>query len=224
MARLTVAFFAASALFLAPLNAQEWASPELEARRELYLDIRSLPSKGATNAPVILIEYTDYHCPACAHFARVTLPLLDSTYIEPGFVKFVVRDYPIFSLHPGAMEPAVAAHCAGEHGRYWEMHDYLFAQRRAATRDGIVARAQQLGLDSAAIRTCVKKKRHADVVRRGIDEGNRVGIRGTPAFLIAVPVPGSERVRAVRYIYGSASFDEFQRVLNEVLLAIRRAS
>lgn len=111
-----------------------------------------------------------------------------------------------------------------EHGRYGAMHDYLFAERRAATRDGIVARAHQLGLDSAAVRTCVKKKRHADVVRRGIDEGNRVGIRGTPAFLIAVPVSGSERVRAVRHIYGSSSFEEFQRVLDEVFLAIRRAS
>ena len=81
--------------------------------------------KGDANAPVTIIEWSDYECPFCGRFYRDTLGLIESAYIDTGKVKFVYRDFPL-SFHPNAQKAAEAAECAGEQGKYFDMHDLLF--------------------------------------------------------------------------------------------------
>ena len=181
-------------------------------------DTTASPAKGASTARVTIVEFADFHCPACAHFVRETLPRLDAEYISTGLVRYVLIDFPIASLHPRAMKAALAAHCAGEQGRFWEMHDVLFANQGGAGRDSLAAHARAIGIDADALVACVKSKRYAAMVREGLNVGRRAGVRGTPTFFITVGEPGKAGLRAVRMIYGSEPYDTFKRALDEVLV------
>ena len=91
------------------------------------------PSLGKPDAPVTLIEFSDYQCPFCADdFSKARSPHSRRTYIDTGKVRYVFRDFPLDSLHPQARKAAEAAHCAGEQGKYWEMHDTLFKNQRGS--------------------------------------------------------------------------------------------
>src|SRR5262249_45064602 len=86
------------------------------------LDARGL---GDPNAPIVLVEYSDYQCEFCASFVRDTKPQLEESYIKTGKVYFVYRDYPL-AIHPGAKLAAWAANCAADQGSFWPMHDRLY--------------------------------------------------------------------------------------------------
>jgi protein-disulfide isomerase len=92
------------------------------------------PFKGAPDARVTVVEFSDYQCPFCGRHARETLPKIDETYIKTGKVKYVFRDFPLERIHPNAVKAAEAARCAGESGKYWEMHNRLFGDQKAGAR------------------------------------------------------------------------------------------
>jgi protein-disulfide isomerase len=145
--------------------------------------------RGAADAPVTLIEYSDYLCPFCArHFAQ-TVPTLIERYIRTGQVKWVFRDFPIASLHPTAAQGHMAAQCVGEQGAdlYWQMHDTLFATQdqwnQLPDPGAYLAQvAQGLGADMAAYSACVASGRSKAVVDNGIAEADALGFNGTPTF------------------------------------------
>ena len=87
------------------------------------------PVIGNSDAPITIIEFSDFQCPFCARFHTQTLPLLLEEYIEQGKVKLVFRDFPIQSIHPNALPASVAAECANEQGKFREMHDMLFEKQ-----------------------------------------------------------------------------------------------
>ena len=105
------------------------------------------PAKGNRDAKLVLIEFTDYQCPFCARHARETMPALDAEYIASGKLRYVVMDFPLESIHPAAPKAAEAGHCAGEQGKYWEMHDRLFENQRNLAHVDLGANAQELALD-----------------------------------------------------------------------------
>lgn len=130
------------------LLSQRAGQPRAPAARSAKVSIDDDPVLGRADAPVTLLEFSDYQCPFCARFFRDTLPTLKAEYIDTGKVRYVFRDFPIDQLHPYARKAAEAANCAGDQGRYWEMHDLLFENQSAMQVERLKAYAKGLGTTS----------------------------------------------------------------------------
>jgi protein-disulfide isomerase len=183
----------------------------------VVLSIGDSPFKGASDARVTLVEFTDYQCPFCARHHRETVPRLLDTYVKTGKVRYVVRDFPLESIHPAAVKAAEAPHCAAEGGKYWEMHERLFANPKALSPDDLVAHAQALGLDSQAFKSCLEVGKYAIRVRQAQAEGARAGVRGTPSFFLGLTDPKSDKLTAVVAIRGAHPFASFEAAIEKLL-------
>ena len=177
--------------------------------------IASEPFKGRDTAKVAVIEFSDYQCPFCSRYSRDTLPQLAAEYIDSGKVKYVFRDFPL-SFHKQAFKAAEAAHCAGDQGKFWEMHDTLFQNQSALAPEQLAAHADTLGLDAGAFRTCLDSSRFAADVNKDLTEGGAVGITGTPAFLVGVIQPDG-RVKVVKRLSGARPYADFKAAIDGAL-------
>ena len=191
-------------------------APPAEARI-IVMSIGDSPFKGAPDARVTVVEFTDYQCPFCARHQRDTVPRLQEAYIKTGKLKYVVRDFPLESIHPAAAKAAEAAHCASEGGKFWEMHERLFANPKALGPDDLLQHAQALGLDSQAFTRCLESGKYATRVRQAQAEGERAGVRGTPSFFIGLTEPNGEKITAVTTIRGAQPFAKFQEAIEKLL-------
>lgn len=144
--------------------------------------------RGPRDAPVTIMEFVDYQCPHCAQFASFTGRLLQENYVEErGLVRWVLYDYLVG--FPNELPAAIAARCAGEQGRYWEMHDILLARQArwgAADDPGGSFReyAAQIGLDGTPFRECLAERRPLEDVMASHAYGERLGVRGTPTLFL----------------------------------------
>lgn len=138
-------------------------------------------SKGPKVAPVTIVKFEDFHCPFCKR-AQPTLAELLSRYGKK--VKLIHRDFPIDSLHPQARKAHEAARCASDQGKFWDYHDILYDNAPKASLDDLKAYAKQLGLSMAEFESCLTGGKYQAAVQADIDEGQRLGITGTPAFFI----------------------------------------
>lgn len=143
---------------------------------------------GNPDAPITIMEFGDYQCPACGQFAQLVKPRLDLTYIETGQAKLVFHDFPLAS-HPHAFLAARAARCAGDQDRYFEYHDAVFRTQRewSRLRDAaghFVDLAEETGLDEGAFRGCLESDLHADVVTANLRLGQLLGVGGTPTIFV----------------------------------------
>lgn len=140
-------------------------------------------TRGQAAAPLTLIEYSDFTCGYCLKFFRETWPRLKAKYVDTGKVRFVYRDFP--RGNAGLMvDAAVAARCAGEQGKYWDMHDHLFSKAGEYGAGDFPAYGRALGLNGAIFSACLKSRKHKEAVFRDRDEGNEIGFRGTPGFVL----------------------------------------
>lgn len=142
--------------------------------------------KGSASAPAVLVEYSDYQCPACGAYYPVVKDLA-AKYGEKLAVVF--RNFPLTSIHPNAQLAAQAAEAAGLQGKYWEMHDQLFENQQtwSAASDiqqTFIDYAKQLGLDEAKFRSDLTSNPVKDRVQRDITSGNTIGINATPTFYL----------------------------------------
>jgi protein-disulfide isomerase len=177
------------------------------------------PSLGRATAPVTIVEFSDYECPYCGQFFRETLPLIVADYVKSGRVRFVYHDFPIPSLHPGAVKAAEAARCAGDQARFWEYHDALFQNQSSLEEPELAQRAVTLKLDTTAFSRCLKSGQHSNAIKRSIAEGDRAGVDGTPFFFIGKVAPGTTKVRIADVIQGAKSYAEFKEVIERLLSA-----
>jgi protein-disulfide isomerase len=138
-------------------------------------------TRGNLKAPVTLIEYSDFTCGYCAKFFRETWPRLREKYVDTGKVRLLYRDYPRDPDGP-AMTAAIAARCAGDQGRYWDMHDRLFAGR--IEMDVLQAHAKAIGLNQPAFATCLRDAPHRQAILQDKADGIRIGFVGTPGFVL----------------------------------------
>jgi protein-disulfide isomerase len=198
-------------------RAQAAARPAADEGAGLTLSgIDGDPVKGAAEAPLVLVEYTDFQCPFCGRHFAATWPSLASEYVDAGKLRYLVRDFPLESIHPQAFEAAEAARCAGDQGRYWEMHDALFQNQKALGQAQLKQYAEGLGLDTAAFEACLEDGRHADAVRADLAEGQGAGITGTPTFFLAVEGENGA-LNTLRKIVGAQPYAAFAQAIEAAL-------
>jgi protein-disulfide isomerase len=144
------------------------------------LPIAGSPTLGPDTASVTIVEFSDFECPFCS---RVGGPLKQVVHHYQGQVKLVFKNFPL-NIHKSAQLAAEAAMAAGEQGRFWEMHDALFQNQKALSREDIEAFAEGLGLDMARFKAALDGKTFRDEVAADMKLGNQVGVRGTPTVFI----------------------------------------
>jgi protein-disulfide isomerase len=175
------------------------------------------PAKGPSDAKVTLIEFTDYQCPYCARHARAVLPQLTKDFIDTGKIRYVLRDFPLASIHKDAVKAHEAAHCAGEQGKYWEMHDQLFAHPKELQADKMAGHAETAGVtDGPAFQACVDNGKYEEQTKVSVAEGTKVGVRGTPSFLLGL-TEADGTVKATKLIRGAQPYPVFQQQINALL-------
>jgi protein-disulfide isomerase len=134
------------------------------------ISISGSPMLGNPEAPLTLVEFSDYQCPYCRQFFEAVLPVLKAEYIESGRMRYVFRDFPLDRIHPQARKAAEAAHCAGEQGKYWEMHDLLFHNHKTLQPERLQAFAHPLGLDTTVFDHCLAEGKYAAKVQKDVEE------------------------------------------------------
>ena len=139
-------------------------------------------------------------------------------YIETGKVKYVFFDFPLESIHPYAFQAAEAVSCAGQEGKFWEMHDRLFANQNALTTLHLKAHAEALGLDGSKFDTCLESGQYAVAIRQDLAVGARIGISATPSFGLGFTDPEDpNKVKVVRTLRGALPFNSFEPVIDGLL-------
>jgi protein-disulfide isomerase len=182
--------------------------------------------RGEATAPVAIIEYADIECPFCRHFERDIYPRVFDDYIKTGKARLYYRDMPL-PFHEHAVPAARAAHCAGEQGKFWEMHDSLFTDKipipdpngrssGLATSD-IDERAAKLGLDTVKLGACIASARFADVIKHSSEEAAKMNIEGTPTFVIGTIGPNGNIVSVKKTIVGAQPFGAFKAAIDPLL-------
>lgn len=165
-----------------------------EAPAEITYELEGFASIGDPDAPVTMVEYSDFACPFCKRFSEQTKPQIIEEYVEAGLVRFVRKDF----IAVGGNKAAEAAHCAADQGAYWEYHDHLFANQeadRGRWNQASVHRgyAETLGLDADALVACFESGVYADRIAASTREGSQNGGSGTPFFIINdIPVSGAQ--------------------------------
>jgi protein-disulfide isomerase len=169
---------------------------------------------GSANAPVTILEYSDYQCPYCRRHVLQTLPQIKKTYVDTGQIRYIFKDFPLES-HANALQAAEAARCAGAQGDFWSMHGRLFelqgewaGQDQEQVLDTFVQYAQDLGLDTAIFRECLTSEQFVAQIAQDMQDGQQAGLQGTPSFLIDGQL-----------LSGAYPFERFQEMIEAALRA-----
>jgi protein-disulfide isomerase len=167
---------------------------------------------GRRDAEFGIIEYSDFQCPFCARFEQSIFPQLRQAYIDTGRALFAFRELPLQAIHPLAEQAAEAAECAGRQGKFWEMHDRLFASASMLDQSSIQGTANALGLRPGEFAACLDREGPADV-QRDASAAKALGVTGTPTFLIGRVDPDG-RVLVSRILTGARPVSEFEAALS----------
>ena len=229
------AFFAGS--FVSNLSSEQISQKELDnaiAELELKILEKQLPTKqpsipleisadndpiiGNPDAPITIIEFSDFQCPFCARFHIQTLPTIMEEYIEKGDVKLVFRDFPLQSIHPNAVPASVAAECANEQGEFKQMHDILFEkQNEWSNLETVYAielfnqYSEQINLEQEQFSSCLSTAKYVKEIQNDLDDGRTYGVTGTPGFFI-----GNQQIGFVE-LKGAQPFESFKDVIDKQL-------
>ena len=151
------------------------------------LDLGNDPSIGDPNAPVVIVEYSDFECPFCARFWSSTYQQIKNEYIDTGMAQLVFKDFPLDNIHPLATPTAVAANCIYENlgdSEFFDYHDRIFAQQGSLSFDNLQSWALDQGLSQAQLTSCMDDAASRQEITADLNEGSGFGITGTPSFVI----------------------------------------
>src|SRR3989338_10918075 len=161
------------------------------------------PVEGSKNAPVTIVEFSDFQCPYCGRFAIETLSQIKTNYIDTGKVKVVYKDFPL-SFHENAQKAAEAAQCSFDQDKFWEFHDKIFQNQQDLSIISLKRFASELGLNTGKFNECLDSGKMAARVQKDVQEGASVGISGTPAFLVnGIGVTGAQPFEVFKQIIDS---------------------
>ncbi len=171
-----------------PTQPTEPAAPE--ALPTLTVESGTNPVLGNASAPVAIVEFSDFQCPFCGKLYREGGAEVKTNYVDTGKVRYYFRDFPL-GFHPNAWPTSIAARCAGDQGKYWEMHDKLFDTQDSWSGledvgDTMKGYAVDLGLDNATFNACYDAQEHTSEINDDFTTGQVYGVRGTPSNFVVI--------------------------------------
>jgi protein-disulfide isomerase len=173
-------------------------------------------TKGGQNVKYTLVEFTDYQCPFCSRYYRDTYPEIMKQYVDSGKIKYVVREFPLESIHPQAFKASEAALCAGDQQKYFDMHDRLFSEQKALGASDLPKHAEAVGLDVAKFQDCLTSGKFAKNVRRDLADGAKAGVTGTPSFFLGV-TQADGSVKVLNTLKGAQPLAAFKDALDSMI-------
>ncbi|GMV34401.1 MAG: hypothetical protein DCC59_02155 [Chloroflexi bacterium] len=178
---------------------------------------------GDPDAPIVVTEYSDYQCPYCRLFFENTEAALMDRYVADGTVYFVYKSVGEF-IGPESKAAAEATYCAGDQGKFWEMHDIIFANQTgenvgAYSERRLEAMADALGLDRGAYDECVSSGKYSDLADQDAKDATAAGIKATPSFVITYDVNGETKTRLLE---GAQSVEVFAQEIEAALAEMGR--
>ncbi len=185
------------------------------------VSVSGKPSLGREDAPVTMVEFSDYQCPFCKRHFLTVLPIIKKEYIDTGKVRYVFRDFPIASLHPQAKKGHEAAYCAREQNRYWEMHDTLFENSKDFSVPALNRYAQGIGLEGDRFNNCLQSGKYSSRIEKEKAEGVKAGVSGTPSFFIGPSGSGGKITGTM--VRGAQPLARFRQVIENALRVAGKA-
>lgn len=182
--------------------------------KDVKVSIDDDPIKGDMNAPITIVEFSDYQCPYCRKFHSQVLPKIEEEYIKTGKVRYVFRDFPL-NFHKLAIPASVAANCAGEQDKYWLMNDFLFDNPQKLDNESVLEAAKTMDLDYAKFEACMKDNDHEAEINKDMEAGRGYGVRGTPSIFLGKSEKGKEFTGL--YLRGFRPFEFYKAEIDKLL-------
>lgn len=189
--------------------------PDL-ATVSLDFDIKDAAIRGQSAADVVFLEFSDFQCPFCKRYSDKVYPRIVADYVDTGKIRYAFRHFPLESLHPNAMNAALAASCAHREGKFWQMHDRLFSNQQALDLPSLLTYGAAVGANDARYRDCVTSRATQSQVQADADVALRSELTGTPGFFVG-RVTADGKLHAVRRVIGSQAYSLFQGAIDDVL-------
>jgi len=178
-----------------------------------YAFVPGTYTMGKEDAPLVLVEYTDYQCPFCQRFHNDAFAQIKTNYIDTGKIRFVTRDFPL-SFHENAMKGAVAARCSAEQGKFWDFRNTLIVNASQLQADKINDYAKNASMDVAKFKACFESDKYKTAIDKDIAEGTVAGVTGTPAFVLGRVQNG--KIEGIR-IVGAMPYAQFDAKIQDFL-------
>ncbi len=196
------------------LLARQQAQPAPQPPQNVTVKGDAIYVLGRSDAPLTMVEFTDYQCPFCGRFEASTYPEIKKNYIDTGKLRLIVRDLPLPELHPYALKAAQAVHCAADQGKFWEMKDTVFKNQNKLDTDALAGYARSLGLNAGTFNTCMAEGKHIKEIGEEAKYAQSLGITGTPTFIVGKTTGDTVQGRV---IVGALPYENFAAVINGML-------
>lgn len=180
------------------------------------LKLEHAPLRGSATAKVTLVEVSDFQCPFCGRYFNQTMPQIQNEYVDTGKISYAFVHMPL-SIHPNAFDAAQAAACAADQGKFWEMHDRLFANQALLAPNYLAEKARGLVANQETYKSCLEMSRHSAEIRSDMAMASAAGATATPAFFIGSLDAKTKTLKISRKIIGAKAYAVFQGVLDDAL-------
>jgi protein-disulfide isomerase len=198
---------------LARQQAQQ-APPAAQMPQKLTVKGDAIYKLGKNDAPLTMVEFTDFQCPFCGRFEATTFPEIKKNYIDTGKLRLILRDLPLSDLHPYALKAAQSVHCAGDQGKFWEMKDLVFKNQSRLDVDSLAGYARDISLNVDTYKSCMADGKHLKEIGDETKYAISLGITGTPTFILGKTTGDTVEGRV---IVGAQPYAVFEAAINEIL-------
>ncbi len=198
------------------LKAQRPSGAALPSLESLQLKVDKSPIRGNARSRVVLVEVSDFECPFCGRHVRQTAPLIQKDYVDSGKVRHAFVNFPLAS-HRNAFKAAEAGLCANDQGRFWDLHDRMFANQTQLAAPLLPSLATASGLQTEQWRACLDSSRKREQIEADQAMASRAGVSATPTFFVGILDPKTGSVAVTERIIGAKPYAVFQRALDEAL-------
>ena len=197
---------------------QQWTSVERQrppaAALTTELLLEGEPAMGSNDAPLTIVEFSDFECSYCRRFHNQVLPSLQRDYIDTGLVRFIHKDLPL-PFHRQAKAAAAAARCAAEQNRYWDLYGALFDQQACLECKGVIEIAEDINLDTSGLQACMQQDATQTLIKTNLSEAELHNIRATPTFIIGPSRPDGKHHGDI--VEGALPWPEFKTLIDQQL-------
>ena len=194
-------------------------TPSTPPKLTTALLLEGEPALGSPQAPLTIVEFSDFECPYCQRFHADVLPKLRQRYIDTGLVRFVHKDLPL-PFHQQAIPAAAAARCAAEQNNYWSLYAALFDQQTCLSCKGVVGIAEEEGFNPRSLQACMQTTATRTQINANISEAALHNIRATPTFVIGPTLPNGKHQGDV--IEGALPWPRFKALIDQKLKALKQ--